>query len=143
MMGALVGAILPIGLFLSASAALAQERCLVTQYRLPATISEDVRPYLLCGLIHDRGDTGAIINGVHVDTHGQGLAGCEDVRTRAYKAAYQHLESMLPEPTGRQTYLDAEIKKADEFLLTATNLDDLGMGQEPNAPPCRKPDAQH
>ena len=144
MMRGLVEAVLPIGLLFSASAAPAQERCLATYYKLPTSIAEDLRPYLLCGLIHERSDTDETINGVHVFMGvGQGSASCGDVRARSYEAADQHLASIRMKPIDRKSYLDAEFKKADEFLRTTTKLDDLGIGEPPNAPPCRTQNAQH
>ena len=144
MMRALVGAVLPIGLLFSSSEALAQERCLATYYKLPPSIAEDLRPYLLCGLIHERSDTGETINGVHVFMGmGQGAASCGDVRARSYTAADQHLASTLRKQADRKAYLDAQFGKADEFLQSATKLDDFGVGEEPKARPCRTQNAQH
>ena len=140
---ALIGAVLPIGLLFSAPGALGQERCLAAHYRLPANIAEDLRPYLLCGLVHERSDTGVLVNGVRVWMHGQGPEVCGNVRTNALHAAERHLLTTVPDAVARGTYLNAEFKKADEFLLTAKNLDDLGVVEEPKVPACRSPNAQH
>ena len=122
--------------------AVAQERCVATHYRLPPNIADAMRPYLLCGLIRERSDTGTLVNGVRVFMHGQNLEGCSDVRASAFATAYERLAATLPDPAARQAYLNAELRKADTFLITATNLDDLGIGEEPNTPTCRTRDAQ-
>src|SRR5690349_11619216 len=101
-----IGAVSVIGLLFSSSEALAQERCLATYYKLPPSIAEELRPYLLCGLIHDRSDTGEAINGVTVLMHGQNPEACGKVRASAFAAADQRLASTLREPTTRRAYLD-------------------------------------
>ena len=144
MIRAFVGALLPLSMLLSASSALAQERCLATYYKLPPSIADDLRPYLLCGLIHQRSDTGEIINGVRVSMGmGQGLAGCGGARARAYAAADQGLASIQMKPADRKSYLDAEFYKADGFLRMTAKLDDFGIGEDPTAPRCRTQNAQH
>jgi hypothetical protein len=128
--------LVPLSLLLGTSAASAQQRCVSSHYRLPPSIAEDLRPYLLCALIHEHGDTGAVVNGTHVLMHGPGFDACGDVRTRAFNAAYLHLTSIIQDPRARQDFLYAEFEKADAFLLDATNRDDLSIGEEPTAPPC-------
>jgi len=129
--------LVPLSLLLCTSEASAQQRCVASQYHLPPSIAEELRPYLLCALIHEHGDTGAVVNGTHVLMHGPGFEACGDVRTHAFKAAYLHLAPTIQDPRARQDFLYAEFKKADAFLLDATNRDDLSIGEEPTAPPCR------
>ena len=135
-------AALALGLALYSPSALADERCLAAQYRLPPSIAKEMRPYLLCGLIHERSDTGTMINGVHVFM-GMGTAGCGDVRARALQESEWRLASTMPDPRARQAFLETEFRKADEFIQSTKHLDDLGIGQEPNARPCRNNDASH
>ena len=143
-MRAILATALPIGLLLSSTATTAQERCLASYYKLPPSIAEDLRPYLLCGLVRERSDTGQTINGVPVSMGmGQGPNGCGDVRARSYAAADRRLNSIRMKPSDRKFYLDVEFKKADEFLRTTTKLDDFGIGEEPAAPRCRTQNASH
>ena len=119
------------------SAALgAQPRCLATEYHLPAAIAEDLRPYLICGLIHERSDTGTTLNGISVLMNGQGPEACANLRTKAFAAAHRRLETVIPDVGSRQNYLVRELIKADEFLIAARRLDEFSIGDEPDAKPC-------
>jgi hypothetical protein len=142
----LLAAALPISVLLNASVASAQDRCLATYYKLPASIADEMRPYLICGLMdRQTGDPGTVLNGVLVSMGrlGSEPANCGQVRSRAFAAADQHLASIRMRPSDRKSYLDAEFKKAAEFLRTTTKLGDLGIGEEPTAPRCRTQNAQH
>ena len=143
MMGTRAAAMLPIAFSLCASGATAQERCLAADYRMPASIADDMRPYLLCGLISGQHHVGVRLNGVAVSMAGGGLQICGDVRLRAFDAAERRLAATMPDPAARRAFLEAEFAKADEFMGAAVAVDDLGVGEEPAAPPCRMPNAQN
>jgi hypothetical protein len=105
-----------------------------------------MRPYLICGLMdRQTGDPGTVVNGVFVSMGrlGYDTSHCAQVRDRAFAAADQRLSSTVRNPASRRSFLESEFKKADEFLKVATRLGDLGIGEEPNAPPCKVTNAQH
>jgi hypothetical protein len=142
MMRVCVWAALPLA-YSAASSALAEERCLAGEYRLPAIIAEDMRPYLLCGMIRGQGHHTVRLNGAGAAMHGGGLETCGATRSRALEAAERRLAPVMRDAGARWRLLDAEFGKADRFLRVAAASEDLGMGEEYAAPRCRDRNAQN
>ena len=77
---------------LCATAAQADEICLSGHYRLPETIGEDIRPYLICGLFQERsGHFGTRINGRSASITGSVAQSCERLGRAALAATAARL----------------------------------------------------
>ncbi len=124
------------------SAAPAQERCLAAEYRLPASIADEMRPYLVCGMIRGDGHVGARLNGQPVSLRGDGIEGCGALRSRALEASERRLATAMPDAAARRNFIAAEFGNADRFLRAAARSEDLAVGEEPSAPRCRNDDAR-
>ncbi|HYG46682.1 MAG TPA: hypothetical protein VD846_01965 [Allosphingosinicella sp.] len=120
-----------------ASATLAEARCLAGEYRLPASIGEEIRPYLVCGIMQGDGHHGTRINGREVSRRGPGLEACGTIRSSAVQASERRLASTMPDPAERRRFVEREFANADRFLAAAARSEDLAVGEEPSAPPCR------
>jgi hypothetical protein len=142
-MRAMIARVVTIAFSICASGAPAQERCLATRYQMPPTIADDMRPYLLCGLISGQHHAGVQLNGVDVSMAGGGLQTCGDVRSRAFEASERRLASTMRDSAARRAFLEVEFEKADQFMRTAAAADDLEIGDQPAAPQCRDSDAQN
>lgn len=142
-MRAIAWAVLPLASWLCASAAMTQERCLVQHYRLPASIAEEMRPYLVCGMLQGDGHHTVRLNGQGVSLRGGGLENCGRIRVSAFEASDSRLRSAMPDPTARRRFVEAEFETADRFLRVAARSGDLSVGEDPTAPRCRNSNAQN
>jgi hypothetical protein len=135
-------AALPLAVVCCAPAAFAQERCLAAEYKPPASIDEEMRPYLVCGMLQGNGHNLERINGVQVAINSSGLSSCSTLRSRALTAADRRLARIIPDAAARRAVLQAEFEKADRFLVIAARSDDLLVGEQTSAPACRNQNAQ-
>jgi hypothetical protein len=129
---------LPVVLMLGAAAAAAQERCVAGHYRLPEPIAEEMRPYLICGLLRERdGHFTTRLNGTDVSIRGGGADSCDRLRQSAMDASHSRLAATMRDEDERRSFISAEFERMDQFLRIAARSYDLGVGEEPAAPPCR------
>jgi hypothetical protein len=142
MMSFLKGGVIILSL-LCASPAWTQERCLRALYQLPEHIGEEMRPYLVCGLLQRDGHHGTLLNGQSLRIQGGELEDCGPVRSRAVSASEQRLVAAIADPSARRSFIEAEFAKADRFLKEASRSDDLAVGDAPSAPRCRNQNAKH
>ena len=126
-----------------ATAAQADERCLSGHYRLPETIGEDIRPYLICGLFQERrGHFSTRINGQNASITGSVAHSCDSLRRSAMEASEARLALTITDADERRSFIASEFEKLDGFLRIAARSDDLGVGEEPAATPCGIASAQ-
>jgi len=135
-------AALSLASLLFAIAASAEERCVAGQYRLPETIAEEMRPYLVCGLIQGRdGHFPARLNGVTVSMRGPGADSCDRIRQSAVEASGARLATAMPDANARQSFIVTEFEKADQFLRAAALSEDLAVDEKTTSRQCRTSDA--
>jgi hypothetical protein len=115
---------------------------LAAEYKPLVTIDEEMRPYLVCGVLQGNGHNLERINGVQVSIRSSGLSSCSTLRSRAFSASDQRLAATVPDAAERRAVLQAEFEKADLFLVIAARSDDLLAGEQTNAPACRNQNAQ-
>ena len=128
--------VLPVITAMIGPAALSQERCLLAEFRPAESIVDDIRPYLVCGMLQGRdGHFTVALNGQA--TSMRGVQSCDRVRGDAFARANLRLLNEIPDPESRQTFLTSEFEKADQFLRTAARSEDLAVSSEPDAPKCR------
>jgi hypothetical protein len=126
------------------TAAPATVRCLAGQYRLPESIAEDMRPYLVCGLMRGRdGHSSVRLNGQDVSMRGPELDSCDRIRQSAVEASGVRLAAAIPDADARQSFISTEFEKADQFLRAAALSGDLTVGEEPVSPQCRTSNAKN
>ena len=136
-------AALPFISLLFTTGAPAEERCVTGHYRLPESIAEDMRPYLICGLMRGRDEHFSVrLNGQAVSMRGPGLDSCDRIKQSAVEASGVRLAAAIPDMNARQSFISAEFKKADQFLRTAALSEDFAVGEEPVSPQCRTSDAK-
>ena len=121
----------------TASAASAQERCQLAQYRLPPELADEMRPYLVCAMLRGDGHFTTQVNGMSVSLRGRGAEACGTIRATAFQASERRLTAAMPDQAARRTYLESEFATADRFLQAAAASSDLGIGEAPTAPSCR------
>jgi hypothetical protein len=127
---------------LSSAPAAAEQLCLAGEYRLPESIGEEMRPYLLCGLFQGRDSHFTVrLNGYPVSMRGSAES-CGEVRQRALTASVARLAATMADANARQSFVLVEFEKADRFLDVAGRSEDLTVGDERTAPACRISDAQ-
>ena len=124
-----------------APAASAQERCLLAEFHPAESIVDDIRPYLVCGMLQGRdGHFTVALNGQ--GTSMRGAQSCDRVRGDAFARANLRLLNEIPDAQARRAFLTTEFDKADHFLLAAARSEDLAVGSEADTPKCRMQNAE-
>ena len=133
---------LPLTTLFFATMASAQERCLMAEYNLPEPIANEMRPYLICGLIQGQNHVPVQLNRQTVTMNGAGVEACGRIRLSAIEASDRRLSSTMPDASERRAFIAREFEAADRFLRIADRSYDLTVGEEVSAPQCRNTNAQ-
>ena len=137
-------AILPLLAGFGAASAPAQERCTLVEYQPPAEIADQMRAYLVCGLLQGRdGHFTTQLNGESASIRGGDPGSCDRLRLQAIDRSELQLENEIPVDHVRRAFVANEFEKADLFLQAAARSNDLAVGQEAQSPQCRISNAEN